>query len=172
MLFLCYSSIKQVYQEHVRWTVTLVDTLPVEKDTVRVAAVQYTGFPLTEFALGTYPSVADARLHLGSLSFQSGITRTGDALRRAEFELFRPDRGARTDAAKVIVLFTDGLSGDDPQRLLFYLFLPTEIVLFFLEVARQLRNMKRVKIYVVTIANDSFVPESRQIAGDRLNVFG
>lgn len=46
------------------------------------------------------------------------------------------------------------------------------ILFLFSEVARQLRNMKRVKIYVVSISNDTFEPENRQIAGATMNVFG
>ena len=88
-------SIEEIYQEHVRWAVALVDSLQIEPDAVHVAAVQYAGFPLTEFALGTYPSVEDIREHLTQISFQSGVTRTGYALRKAEAELFREDRGAR-----------------------------------------------------------------------------
>jgi hypothetical protein len=65
---------------------------------LRVAAVQYAGFPLTEFALGTYPSPASVREHLEKMGFQAGVSsgrRTGYALRKAETELFRTDRGAR-----------------------------------------------------------------------------
>lgn len=35
------------------------------------------------------------RQHLAQINFQSGVTRTGYALRKAEAELFRSDRGAR-----------------------------------------------------------------------------
>ena len=34
-----------------RWAVWLVNTLPIEENTVRVAAVNYASFPLTEFGL-------------------------------------------------------------------------------------------------------------------------
>ena len=97
LIFLLDSSgsIEQIYQEHVRWALALVDALPIEPGAVRVAAVQYAGFPLTEFALGTYPKVEDVRQHLQQINFQSGITRTGYALRKAEAELFLEDRGAR-----------------------------------------------------------------------------
>ncbi|KAI1725623.1 von willebrand factor type A domain-containing protein [Ditylenchus destructor] len=148
-------SIEQIYQEHVRWAVALVESLPIEQDTVRVAAVQYAGFPLTEFALGTYPNAEDIRQHLAQINFQSGVTRTGYALRKAEAELFRSDRGAREGAKKVIVLFTDGLSIDDPTK-------PAE----------QLRDLKGVTIYVVSVGADGFEPEMNRIAGKRENVFG
>ncbi|TMS37174.1 hypothetical protein L596_004157 [Steinernema carpocapsae] len=148
-------SIEQIYEEHVKWTVALVNSLPIEKDAVRVAAVQYAGFPLTEFALGTYPNAQDIRQHLEQIHFQSGVTRTGYALRKAEAELFQENRGARSDAAKVIVLFTDGLSIDDP-----------------LKPAHQLRDIKGVKIYVVSVGSDGFEPEMNRIAGEKENVFG
>jgi DNA-binding CsgD family transcriptional regulator len=50
---------------------------------------------LTEFALGTYPSIEDVKKHLANINFRTGVSRTGYALRKAEAELFRPDRGAR-----------------------------------------------------------------------------
>uniref|UniRef100_A0A914ERG7 VWFA domain-containing protein n=1 Tax=Acrobeloides nanus TaxID=290746 RepID=A0A914ERG7_9BILA len=148
-------SIEQIYKEHVKWAVALVDSLPLEPDAVRVAAVQYAGFPLTEFALGTYPSAEDIRAHLEQIKFQSGVTRTGYALRKAELELFREDRGARRDSVKAIILFTDGLSVDDPAK-----------------PAQQLRDIKGVKIYVVNIGTDSFESEMMKIAGKQENIFG
>ncbi|VDK17383.1 unnamed protein product [Anisakis simplex] len=145
-------SIEQVYAEHIRWTLALVDALPVNRDRVRIAAIQYAGFPLTEFALGTYFSANDIRQHLSQITFQSGVTRTGYALRKADSELFREQRGARANATKIIVLFTDGLSIDDP-----------------LKPAHQLRDVKNVKIYVVSVGSDGFEPEMNRIAGDKRN---
>lgn len=106
------------------------------------------------------------------VQFQPGVTRTGYgslvnrlgtvlfpsfsyALRKAEAELFRPDRGARADAGKIIVLFTDGSSIDDA-----------------LKPARQLRELKNVKIFVVSLANDAFHAELNRIAGREENLFG
>uniref|UniRef100_A0A914Y153 VWFA domain-containing protein n=1 Tax=Panagrolaimus superbus TaxID=310955 RepID=A0A914Y153_9BILA len=157
LIFLLDSSgsIEQIYHEHVRWALALVDTLPIEPDAVHVAAVQYAGFPLTEFSLGTYPKVDEIRQHLQQINFQSGITRTGYALRKAESELFLEDRGARKDATKVIILFTDGLSIDDP-----------------LKPSAQLREHKGVKIYVVSVGNDGFKSEMSRIAGEAEHVFG
>ena len=61
----------------------------------------------------------------------------------------------RNDAAKVIVLFTDGLSIDDP-----------------LKPAQQLRDAKGVKIYVVSVGADGFEQEMNKIAGTKGHVFG
>lgn len=45
MIFLLDTSgsIEQIYHEHVRWALALIEGLPIEQDTVRVAAVQYAG---------------------------------------------------------------------------------------------------------------------------------
>lgn len=61
----------------------------------------------------------------------------------------------REDAKKIIVLFTDGLSIDDP-----------------LKPASQLRELKNVTIYVASVSNDGFEPEMNRIAGTSDNVFG
>lgn len=61
----------------------------------------------------------------------------------------------RSDATKIIILFTDGLSIDDP-----------------LKPARQLRDNKNVKIYVVSVGSDGFEPEMNRIAGIKGNVYG
>uniref|UniRef100_A0A0K0D1T3 VWFA domain-containing protein n=1 Tax=Angiostrongylus cantonensis TaxID=6313 RepID=A0A0K0D1T3_ANGCA len=70
-------SIEEIYNEHVRWTVALVETLPISREAVRVSTIH------------------DVVKHLQEMSFQSGVTRTGFALRRAEDEIFNVNRGAR-----------------------------------------------------------------------------
>ncbi|KAK6029222.1 hypothetical protein OSTOST_04670 [Ostertagia ostertagi] len=117
------------------------------------------------------------------MSFQSGVTRTGYALRRAEDELFNGrQRGEvveslllaeesvetlsepfaalnssilRRNASKIVALFTDGLSIDDPLK-------PSE----------HLRLQRGVKIYVVSVSADGFGPEMQRIAGESANVYG
>lgn len=61
----------------------------------------------------------------------------------------------REDAKKIIVLFTDGLSIDDP-----------------LKPANQLRELKNVTIYVASVSNEGFKQEMNRIAGTPNNVFG
>nr|CAD2136466.1 unnamed protein product [Meloidogyne enterolobii] len=91
-------NIDKIYIEHVRWAISLMESLPLEHDAIRVAAAKYLGFPLTEFSLGE-----DIRQ---KLQFQQTF-KTGYALRKAESELFRQDRETRKDAAKVIIIFTN-----------------------------------------------------------------
>ncbi|CAD5222541.1 unnamed protein product [Bursaphelenchus xylophilus] len=147
-------SLERAYREHVHWAVALVNSLPLEPDTIRIAAVQYARFPLTEFALGTYPTANDIREHLSQMNATTGVANTGYALRKAENELFRPDR-ARNNAAKVIVLFTDGKSADDPTK-----------------PAKQLREHKNVRIYVASAVEPASEMMLEKIAGKEENVFG
>ncbi|PIO76162.1 von Willebrand factor type A domain protein [Teladorsagia circumcincta] len=148
-------SIEEIYNEQIRWTVALSDALPIAKEAVRLSTIQYAGYPLTEFSLDTYNDKDDVVHHLREMSFQSGVTRTGYALRRAEDELFNDDRGARRKASKIVALFTDGLSIDDPLK-------PSE----------HLRLQRGVKIYVVSVSADGFGPEMQRIAGESANVYG
>ncbi|CAD5217445.1 unnamed protein product [Bursaphelenchus okinawaensis] len=145
---------EKAYREHVHWAVALVNSLPLEPDTVRIAAVQYANFPLTEFALGTYPSANDIKEHLNQMNATEGQAHTGYALRKAENELFRQDR-ARSNASKVIVLFTDGESVDDPAK-----------------PAKQLREHKNVRIYVASATEPASELMLEKIAGSEDNVFG
>lgn len=99
-------NVEQIYREHIKWTVEVVNTLPVREDAVRVAALQYAGSPITEFSLGTYSNGSEVSEHLKKITFQSGLTRTGYALRKAEAELFREDKGARlSDPYLYLILF-------------------------------------------------------------------
>ncbi|GMT35921.1 hypothetical protein PFISCL1PPCAC_27218, partial [Pristionchus fissidentatus] len=148
-------SIELVYAEHVKWTMALADILPVRQDAVRLAVIQYASYPLTEFSLSTYSSTDNVRKHLQQITFQAGVTRTGYALRKAESELFREDKGARSDADKLLILFSDGLSIDDPIR-----------------VAENLRNEKNVTLYVVSVGSEGFATEMERIAGTHDETYG
>ncbi|KAL3092368.1 hypothetical protein niasHS_007577 [Heterodera schachtii] len=166
-------SIEQLYREHVRWAVSLVESLPLERDTVRETVIvdlmcnisnhflfDWISDHSLPFRSESPPSntpAEDIRQHFRRMKFQAGGTRTGYALRKAESELFRPDRGARAEAGKIIVLFTDGLSIDDP-----------------LKPAKQLREHKNVKIFIVSIFDDAlpFHAELNKISGKEENIFG
>ncbi|VDO95746.1 unnamed protein product [Heligmosomoides polygyrus] len=88
-------SIDEIHNEQVRWIVALANAMPINKDAVRISTTQYASYPLTEFSLDTYHDKDDVVRHLRKMSFQSGVTRTGAALRSAEDQLFNEDTGAR-----------------------------------------------------------------------------
>ncbi|MCP9266343.1 hypothetical protein DINM_021875 [Dirofilaria immitis] len=149
-------SLEQIYTQHINWTTQLIETLLLtDKDQVHVAVIQYAETPIIEFSLNTYRDLRDITNHIMTINFQSGGTRTGKALLAAKTELFSEEKGARKNASKIIVLFTDGLSVDDP-----------------IKHAQQLREVEKVKIYVVYVGSDGFEPEMSRIAGGKSNIFG
>lgn len=88
-------SVEQIYERQINWTIRLIDELPIDQQNVRLAVIQYAKYPTTEFSLGTYISSKNIKKHLSKIKFQSGVTRTGYALRKVETELFDERKGAR-----------------------------------------------------------------------------
>ncbi|VIO86233.1 Uncharacterized protein BM_BM4954 [Brugia malayi] len=148
-------SLEQIYTQHINWTTQLTEALLTDKDDVRIAMIQYAETPIVEFSFGTYRDLPDITNHIMTINLHSGGTRTGKALLAAKGELFSEEKGARKNASKIIVLFTDGLSVDDP-----------------IKHAQQLREIEKIKIYVVYVGSDGFEQEMNRIAGGRSNVFG
>uniref|UniRef100_A0AAF5PG94 von Willebrand factor type A domain-containing protein n=1 Tax=Wuchereria bancrofti TaxID=6293 RepID=A0AAF5PG94_WUCBA len=148
-------SLEQIYTQHINWTTQLTEALLTDKDEVHIAMIQYAEIPIIEFSFGTYRDLLDINNHIMTINLHSGGTRTGKALLAAKDELFSEEKGARKNASKIIVLFTDGLSVDDP-----------------IKHAQQLREIEKVKIYVVYVGSDGFEQEMNRIAGGRSNVFG
>ncbi|KAJ1348211.1 hypothetical protein KIN20_003465 [Parelaphostrongylus tenuis] len=94
-----------------------VGKLPIASNAVRVALIRYSGPGRTEtlFHLDKHKrkdNLIEELLHNEETT--GGTTRTGEAIRHAIKEFSNPKHGARKNAQKVIVVFTDGYSQDDP----------------------------------------------------------
>lgn len=89
----------------------------------KFALVQYSGSPITEFQLSTYPSIRGVLGHIEAMIYRGGGTRTGlglDYLIRAHLNAVSGSR-AGEGVAQVVVVLTDGRSQDDvaePSRVL------------------------------------------------------
>ncbi|XP_041832449.1 collagen alpha-1(XII) chain isoform X2 [Melanotaenia boesemani] len=84
----------------------------IGEDRTRVGVVQYSDSPRTEFNLNehlTRPALLKA---IGSLPFQGGDSRTGDALDYLLKNTFTEAAGARKGFPKALVIITDGKSSD------------------------------------------------------------
>ncbi|PAV57704.1 hypothetical protein WR25_23314 [Diploscapter pachys] len=149
-------SLEETYKEHIRWCIELIKALPIskDKDFVRVAAIKYADQPETVFSLGTFSQKFEMINALKGINFKAGVTKTANALRKADRELFEPGLGGRSGATRIVVTFTDGLSSDLPDY-----------------TADSLRS-KNVKTYAVSVSSSGFVPELLRIAGTDENVFG
>ncbi|VDP17166.1 unnamed protein product [Onchocerca flexuosa] len=149
-------SLEKIYTQHINWTNQLIETLLLpDNDQVHIAMIQYAETPIIEFSLNTYRDLRDIISHIMTINFKSGGTKTGKALLAAKTELFSEEKGARKNASKIIILFTDGLSLDDP-----------------IKHAQHLREVEKVKIYTVSVGSDDFGPEISSIAGGKSNIFG
>ncbi|CAJ0928260.1 unnamed protein product, partial [Mesorhabditis belari] len=146
---------ERIYQNYIEWMSKLADSLPIGQEAVRLTTIQYAGSPSVEFTLKEAESSSKVAKRLKNMTFQGGVTRTGYALRKTESELTRLDRGARPDAEKCIVLFTNGLSIDDP-----------------LKISEHLRVERKIQFYVVSVGKDGVFGEMERLVGSKENTFG
>uniref|UniRef100_A0A8R1E1A8 VWFA domain-containing protein n=1 Tax=Caenorhabditis japonica TaxID=281687 RepID=A0A8R1E1A8_CAEJA len=143
-----------VVQQQKNWTIQIVRELPIHKDSVRVGLIPYAEEARSEFNLSRYSERADIIKNLDTLKFEQGDTKTGVALYKADEQIFQYSEGARLKANRIIIVFTDGLSMDNPTK-----------------AAKALRR-KGVKIYAISVNSIGFVPEMLGIVGDADNIFG
>ncbi|XP_034337929.2 uncharacterized protein [Magallana gigas] len=98
---------------------TIVGQFSVGNDTNQFSVVSFESFAREIFPLNRYQTVSSIQSAISSISFSSGGTSIGSALDYARMYSFTTTRGARSDAAKIAVLITDGQSSltDEPERL-------------------------------------------------------
>ncbi|XP_076454752.1 uncharacterized protein LOC143289600 isoform X2 [Babylonia areolata] len=90
----------------------VVQVMDVDGDVVRVADIVYGSHVQEEFDLNDFRTAADVRSALLTTVKLGGGTQTNDALDRAAVTLYDVTNGARSDAKKVVILITDGMSFD------------------------------------------------------------
>uniref|UniRef100_A0A158P5W5 VWFA domain-containing protein n=1 Tax=Angiostrongylus cantonensis TaxID=6313 RepID=A0A158P5W5_ANGCA len=83
----------------------------------QVSLIKYSGPGRTEtlFHLDKHKKKDNVIEELFNDETTGGTTRTGEAIRHAVKEFANPKHGARKNAQKFIVVFTDGYSQDDPS---------------------------------------------------------
>ncbi|CAB3400752.1 unnamed protein product [Caenorhabditis bovis] len=143
-----------VFLQQKNWTVKIVKELPIHNEAVRVSLIQYAETAKTEFNFAKYSERNDIIAHLENMTFVQGNTRTGNALFQADNELFSYESGARQNSNRLVIVFTDGLSIDDPTK------------------AAKILRRKGVQIYAISVNSIGFVPEMLGIVGDADNIFG
>ncbi|KAK1172363.1 collagen alpha-6(VI) chain-like [Acipenser oxyrinchus oxyrinchus] len=97
---------------------TLVNTLDVGEDKVRIGLIQYSGTPRTEFALNTYQTKQDNLQYMKTLPYKGGGTQTGlglDFMLKNHFTEAAGSR-AREGVPQVAVIITDGKSQDNVKE--------------------------------------------------------
>ncbi|KAI8497571.1 hypothetical protein Bbelb_248770 [Branchiostoma belcheri] len=79
----------------------------------QVGVVQYSSSPQQEFALNAHSSLAGLQQAISNINIVSRGTATGSALTFARDQALTAANGARPGVPKIVVVVTDGMSGDD-----------------------------------------------------------
>ncbi|XP_062597477.1 uncharacterized protein LOC134258895 [Saccostrea cucullata] len=87
----------------------IVDSFNIASDKTRVSVVTYSNNPHIEFYLNSYTSKSPLKSAIQNLPFRPGSTNTAGALQTAVSNVFT---GSRPNAAKVLIVITDGQSND------------------------------------------------------------
>ncbi|XP_039720720.1 collagen alpha-1(XX) chain isoform X4 [Pteropus medius] len=92
---------------------SIIKPFEIGPDKVQVGLTQYSGDPQTEWDLNTFHTKEEVLAAVHSLRYKGGNTFTGLALTHVLRQSLRPAAGPRPEAAKVVILVTDGKSQDD-----------------------------------------------------------
>ncbi|KAH7730738.1 RAB-1 protein [Aphelenchoides avenae] len=152
VLLMDFSSSANNRERYLKLAAELVRGLEVNEVASQVALVRYSGPGRTDtvFKLKKHRNTSTLLEELLQAQPLGGTTRTAEALRYAIQE-FDSKNGGRPNAEKIIVIFTDGYSQDDPS-----------------EVAFQL-SRERIRVYAVALEDNQLPPNIevlRTIASD------
>ncbi|CAO2577288.1 Collagen alpha-1(XX) chain [Lemmus lemmus] len=104
-----YSHFQQVKD----FLASIITPFEIGPDKVQVGLTQYSGDPQTEWDLNSFHTKEQVLAAVHSLHYRGGNTFTGLALTHVLGQNLKPAAGARPEAAKVLILVTDGKSQDD-----------------------------------------------------------
>ncbi|XP_032897317.1 collagen alpha-1(XIV) chain-like isoform X1 [Amblyraja radiata] len=129
----------------------LITPFHVGLDGIRIGLIQYSGEPRTEWDLDTYSTKNEVLEANQRMRYKGGNTYTALALDHIYRNALKPSAGARPDAAKFLILLTDGKSQDDVNSS-----------------AQSLKNAG-VEIFAIGVKNADEA-ELKQIASDPLDL--
>uniref|UniRef100_A0A8D2GTU3 Collagen alpha-1(XX) chain n=1 Tax=Urocitellus parryii TaxID=9999 RepID=A0A8D2GTU3_UROPR len=107
-------SIGRGHFQHVKnFLASVISPFEIGPDKVQVGLTQYSGDPQTEWDLNSFRSRGEVLAAVRGLRYKGGNTFTGLALTHVLGQNLKPSAGLRPEAAKVVILVTDGKSQDD-----------------------------------------------------------
>ncbi|XP_072370949.1 collagen alpha-1(XIV) chain-like isoform X2 [Scyliorhinus torazame] len=134
-----------------QFLINLITPFHVARNGIRIGLTQYSGEPRTEWDLNTYSTTNEVLEAVQKIRYKGGNTYTALALNHIFKHNLKPSAGARPDAAKYLILLTDGKSQDDVNSS-----------------AHSLKNAG-VEIFAVGVKNADEA-ELKQIASDPLEL--
>uniref|UniRef100_A0A8C9PB88 Collagen alpha-1(XX) chain n=1 Tax=Spermophilus dauricus TaxID=99837 RepID=A0A8C9PB88_SPEDA len=107
-------SIGRGHFQHIKnFLASVISPFEIGPDKVQVGLTQYSGDPQTEWDLNSFRSSGEVLAAVHGLRYKGGNTFTGLALTHVLGQNLKPSAGLRPEAAKVVILVTDGKSQDD-----------------------------------------------------------
>ncbi|XP_054580208.1 collagen alpha-1(XX) chain [Eptesicus fuscus] len=103
------------FQQVKDFLASIIEPFEIGPDKVQVGLTQYSGDPKTEWDLNTFSTKEEVLAAVHSLHYRGGNTFTGLALTHVLEQNLKPAAGPRPEAAKVVILVTDGKSQDDAR---------------------------------------------------------
>nr|KAF6470990.1 collagen type XX alpha 1 chain [Molossus molossus] len=103
------------FQQVKDFLASVIEPFEIGPDRVQVGLTQYSGDPQTEWDLNAFSTKEEVLAAVRSLRYRGGNTFTGLALTHVLEQNLKPAAGPRPEAAKVVVLVTDGKSQDDAR---------------------------------------------------------
>ncbi|XP_019492691.1 PREDICTED: collagen alpha-1(XX) chain [Hipposideros armiger] len=101
------------FQQVKDFLASVIEPFEIGPDKVQVGLTQYSGDPQTEWDLNAFGTKEEVLAAVRNLHYKGGNTFTGLALTHVLQENLKPTAGPRPEAAKVVILVTDGKSQDD-----------------------------------------------------------
>nr|XP_021503550.1 collagen alpha-1(XX) chain [Meriones unguiculatus]XP_021503561.1 collagen alpha-1(XX) chain [Meriones unguiculatus] len=101
------------FQQVKDFLASIITPFEIGPDKVQVGLTQYSGDPQTEWDLNSFHTKEQVLAAVHSLRYKGGNTFTGLALTHVLGQNLKPAAGVRPEAAKVLILVTDGKSQDD-----------------------------------------------------------
>ncbi|XP_054946637.1 LOW QUALITY PROTEIN: collagen alpha-1(XX) chain [Physeter macrocephalus] len=103
------------FQQVKDFLASIIEPFEIGPDKVQVGLTQYSGDPHTEWDLNAFGSKEEVLAAVRGLHYRGGNTFTGLALTHVLEHNLKPVAGLRPEAAKLVILVTDGKSQDDAR---------------------------------------------------------
>ncbi|XP_040493811.1 collagen alpha-1(XX) chain [Ursus maritimus] len=103
------------FQQVKDFLASVIEPFEIGPNKVQVGLTQYSGDPQTEWDLNAFRTKEEVLAAVHSLRYKGGNTFTGLALTHVREQNLKPGAGPRPEAAKVVILVTDGKSQDDAR---------------------------------------------------------
>ncbi|XP_057385738.1 collagen alpha-1(XX) chain [Balaenoptera acutorostrata] len=101
------------FQQVKDFLASIIEPFEIGPDRVQVGLTQYSGDPQTEWDLNAFGTKEEVLAAVRGLRYRGGNTFTGLALTHVLEQNLKPVAGLRPEAAKLVILVTDGKSQDD-----------------------------------------------------------